>query len=112
MRTMAEVGTGAAPGFFTIGAAARQLKVCPATLRIWERKKLIAPQRLGQNRLYSADDLARLRAIKGLIQDRGLNLQGVKALLDRPQCWEVKRCTSRQKSSCSYYRTCSKEGTQ
>ena len=44
---------------YTIGIAAKLLKVCCATLRIWERKGLIHPVRLGKNRYYSRCDLER-----------------------------------------------------
>ena len=52
---------------YTISIAAKFLKVCPDTLRIWERKGLIKPARLGKNRFYSKCDIERLEYIKGLI---------------------------------------------
>ena len=42
---------------YTIGIAAKLLKVCPATLRIWEKKGLIKPARIGKNRFYSKCDI-------------------------------------------------------
>ena len=53
---------------YTIGIAAKFLKVCPRTLRIWESKGLIKPKRLGKNRFYSKCDMDRLHYIKELIQ--------------------------------------------
>ena len=53
---------------YTIGIVAKMLKVCPATLRIWERKSLIKPKRLGKNRFYSRCDIDRLEYIKELIK--------------------------------------------
>lgn len=88
---------------FTIGGIAQRLRVCPATLRIWERKGLVKPRRLGRNRLYSSRDLALLTAIKELIQKRKLNIEGVRALLARPRCWEVKKCPPDMRKSCSFY---------
>ncbi len=54
----------------------------PRTLRIYEEEGLVAPIRTGSNiRLYSDDDLRRVRAIRYLTQVRGVNLAGVKLLL-------------------------------
>ena len=53
------------------------------TLRIYESKGLIRPQRTGGNtRLYSEADLERLRLIQRLTTELGLNLAGVEQVLD------------------------------
>ncbi|MBI4678916.1 MAG: MerR family transcriptional regulator [Elusimicrobia bacterium] len=91
------------PPAFTIGDVAKFLGVCPATLRIWERKGLIKPRRLGKNRLYSARDVELLKAIKELIRRQRLNIEGVKALINLPRCWDVKNCTPRQRESCPFF---------
>ncbi|OGR59689.1 MAG: hypothetical protein A2X36_01790 [Elusimicrobia bacterium GWA2_69_24] len=96
-------GPSEADRLFTIGEVAKLLKVCPATLRIWERKGLIQARRLGKNRLYFAGDIDRLRTIKELIRKSGLNIEGVKALLNVPKCWDVKNCSPRMRNSCAYY---------
>ena len=89
---------------YTIGIVAKMLKICPATLRIWERKGLIKPVRLGKNRFYSQRDLDRLWHIKELIQNKGINIEGVKSLLRAAKCWEVKKCKQKERDSCSVYR--------
>lgn len=54
----------------------------PRTLRIYEEEGLVDPVRTQTNiRLYSDDDLRRVRAIRYLTQVRGVNLAGVKLLL-------------------------------
>ena len=54
----------------------------PRTLRIYEEEGLVDPVRTGSNiRLYSDDDLRRVRTIRYLTQVRGVNLAGVKLLL-------------------------------
>lgn len=54
----------------------------PRTLRIYEEEGLVDPVRTETNiRLYSDDDLLRVRAIRYLTQVRGVNLAGVKLLL-------------------------------
>ena len=54
----------------------------PRTLRIYEEEGLLEPVRTDTNiRLYSDEDLQRVRVIRYLTQVRGVNLAGVKLLL-------------------------------
>ena len=89
---------------YTIGIAAKLLSVCPATLRIWEKKGLIKPKRLGKNRYYSKADLDQLDYVKKLIQEKGINIEGVKAILNATPCWKIKRCPPKVRSSCPVYK--------
>lgn len=62
---------------YTMGIAAELLDLPPATLRLYERKGLVAPARTdGGTRRYSADDLDRMRRIADLQTD-GVNLAGI-----------------------------------
>lgn len=88
---------------YTIGIAAKFLKVCPATLRIWERKGLIEPKRLGKNRFYSKCDIDRLQDIKELIQKKHINIQGAKNILITTKCWEIKKCRPKEREVCPVY---------
>lgn len=88
---------------YTIGIAAKFLDVCPATLRIWERKGLIKPTRLGKNRYYSKCDIDSLEYIKELIQKKGVNIEGVKNILNTTKCWELKKCKTREREVCPVY---------
>lgn len=88
---------------YTIGIIAKFLKVCPATLRIWERKGLIKPTRLGKNRFYSKCDMDRLEYIKELIQRKRINIEGVKGILSTARCWEVKKCKPQERDTCKVY---------
>ena len=68
---------------FIISVAARLLEMHPQTLRKYEREGLIAPSRTtGNLRLYSDEDLDRLRQVKFLVNERGLNLAGVQMILE------------------------------
>ncbi len=54
----------------------------PQTLRKYERLGLVQPARtIGSMRLYSSQEIARLRLIKELVEDAGVNLAGVQRLL-------------------------------
>ncbi|HEY4686821.1 MAG TPA: helix-turn-helix transcriptional regulator [Candidatus Subteraquimicrobiales bacterium] len=68
---------------YMISIAARLAGVHPQTLRIYERKKLISPSRSpGSTRLYSEEDIKRLRYIQELTHKLGVNLAGVKMILE------------------------------
>src|SRR5215207_8057381 len=69
--------------FFVISVAARLVEMHPQTLRKYEREGLIAPSRTVTNlRLYSDQDIERLRQVKHLVEDRGLNLAGVQLAME------------------------------
>lgn len=69
--------------FFFISVAAEMLDLHPQTLRKYERLGLIQPSRtVGSMRLYSRDEVERLRLIKRLVDELGINLAGVQRLLD------------------------------
>ena len=68
--------------YYFISVAARMLGMHPQTLRKYERLGLVQPTRtIGSMRLYSRDEIERLRIIKRLVEDSGINLAGVQRLL-------------------------------
>jgi MerR family transcriptional regulator/heat shock protein HspR len=70
-------------GVYIISVAARLLEMHPQTLRKYERFGLIRPSRTaGALRLYSEQDLARLRIVRRLVDELGLNLAGVRLVME------------------------------
>ena len=70
------------PDLYFISRAAQLLDMHPQTLRKYERLGLVRPTRtIGSMRLYSRDELERLRVIKHLVEEAGINLAGVQRLL-------------------------------
>src|SRR5499427_7615974 len=68
---------------YFISVAARMLGMHPQTLRKYERLGLVQPTRtIGSMRLYSREELERLKLIKRLVDDAGINLAGVQRLLE------------------------------
>lgn len=66
-----------------ISTAARMLRMHPQTLRKYERLGWVQPARtIGSMRLYSRDEIERLKFIKRLVDDMGINLAGVQQLLE------------------------------
>jgi MerR family transcriptional regulator, heat shock protein HspR len=67
---------------YFISTAAELLEMHPQTLRKYERLGLVSPQRvLGSMRVYTDAELERIRLIKALVDDAGINLAGVRRLL-------------------------------
>ena len=70
------------PEIFLISMAAEMLEMHPQTLRKYERLGLVQPHRtLGSMRVYTRDELDRIRLIKTLVDREGINLAGVQRLL-------------------------------
>ena len=67
---------------YHISLVARMVECHPQTLRMYERLGLVEPQRSHSNiRLYSQVDIDRVRQIKRLTQELGVNLAGVEVIL-------------------------------
>src|SRR5919108_775507 len=70
-------------GVFMISVAAELAEMHPQTLRMYEARGLITPQRSPKNtRLYSQDDVERLRRIQELTGELGMNLAGVEKVFE------------------------------
>jgi MerR family transcriptional regulator, heat shock protein HspR len=80
-------------GVFMISVAAELADMHPQTLRMYEARGLINPQRSAKNtRLYSQRDVERLRRIQQMTTEEGLNLAGVETVL------ELERTVERMRS--------------
>ena len=70
-------------GVFMISVAAELAEMHPQTLRMYEARGLITPKRSPKNtRLYSQEDVERLRRIQRMTAEEGLNLAGVETVLE------------------------------
>jgi len=68
---------------FVISVAAQLAGMHPQTLRQYDRLGLVSPGRTaGRGRRYSARDIAQLREVQRLSQEEGVNLAGIKRILD------------------------------
>lgn len=76
-------GRGQDRAVYVISVAADLAGVHPQTLRIYERKGLLRPKRTaGNTRRYSERDVELLRRIQRLTQDEGINLAGVRMIME------------------------------
>ena len=78
-----EISVASDRGVFMISVAAELAQMHPQTLRMYEARGLIEPQRSPKGtRLYSQEDVERLRRIQQMTADLGLNLAGVERVLE------------------------------
>ncbi len=69
--------------YYMISAVAKRFNVHPQTLRLYERDGLLQPSRTeGNTRLYTDEDLQRLKVILNLTRNLGVNLAGVEIVLN------------------------------
>ena len=84
-------------GVYMISVAAELAGMHPQTLRIYETRGLITPKRSPKNtRLYSADDVDRLRRIQEFTTELGMNLAGVEKVFELEE--EMQRMRRRMRS--------------
>jgi MerR family transcriptional regulator, heat shock protein HspR len=84
-------------GVYMISVAAELAGMHPQTLRIYEKRGLITPRRSPKNtRLYSEDDVERLRRIQELTGQLGMNLAGVEKVFEMEE--ELERTRRRMRA--------------
>ena len=82
-RTTIDASDDATAGVFMISVAAELAEMHPQTLRMYEARGLIEPQRSPKGtRLYSQEDVERLRRIQEMTAELGMNLAGVERVLE------------------------------
>jgi MerR family transcriptional regulator/heat shock protein HspR len=85
-RTTTRVEVASDRGVFMISVAAELAEMHPQTLRMYEQRGLIEPKRSPKGtRLYSHEDVERLRRIQQMTAELGLNLAGVEKVLELEQ---------------------------
>jgi len=92
-----EASEGASRGVYMISVAAELAGMHPQTLRIYESRGLITPKRSPKNtRLYSQEDVERLRRIQELTTEMGMNLAGVEKVFELEE--ELERMRRRMRN--------------
>jgi MerR family transcriptional regulator/heat shock protein HspR len=85
---------------YPISVASRLLNVHPRTLRIYEDEGLIKPERRGERRLYSQNDITWIGCLRSLIHDEGISIPGIKKLLQFASCYEITGCPDQTWCNC------------
>jgi MerR family transcriptional regulator, heat shock protein HspR len=90
-------GPGPRRGVYMISVAAELAGMHPQTLRIYESRGLVEPERSpGNTRLYSQEDVEQLRRIQELTTEMGMNLAGVERVFELER--ELERMRSRMEN--------------
>ena len=88
----------------SIGTAAGMVGLSVSALRKYEREGLLIFFRSDTGRrLLSYSDLRRIKMIQQLINEIGLNIEGIRRLLALLPCWKLKPCTTEDKENCPAY---------
>lgn len=91
-RTTTRIEVSSSRGVFMISVAAELAEMHPQTLRMYEQRGLIEPKRSPKGtRLYSHEDVQKLRRIQQMTAELGLNLAGVERVLELEQQLERTR---------------------
>ena len=89
---------------YTIGVAAQKLGVSVHTFRLYETEGLIIPFKTDTGRrLYSDLEIEKVKCIKKMIQEEGLNFEGIRRMLAFIPCFKLRKCTSRQGKNCAAF---------
>ena len=93
----------------SIGTLAEKLALSVSALRRYETEGLLIPHRTETGRrLYSMEDVDRVRNIQHLIQDLGLNIEGIRRMQALLPCWCFFPCGEAARNDCEAYRDRSK----
>jgi MerR family transcriptional regulator/heat shock protein HspR len=89
---------------YPIGTAARLLGISVHTMRMYERRGLIVPHKSGtSHRLYSANDIDRLRCIRSAINVEKISIEGMRRILSLIPCWTIVHCGEADRQVCPAY---------
>ncbi len=87
-----------------IGVLAQKVGLSVAAVRKYENQGLIVAHRTASgHRLFSHEDVDRVRNIQHLIQDLGLNVEGIRRLQALLPCWDLLPCDADTRKSCPAY---------
>ena len=90
---------------YPIRTAAQILGISIPTLRMYEKEGLILPHKTdGNQRIYSEDDLERLRCIRRAINESKISINGIKTMYSLIPCWEVVKCSEEDRKVCDAFK--------
>jgi MerR family transcriptional regulator/heat shock protein HspR len=94
---------------YTIGVAAKFLAVSVHLLRVYEREGLILAERTPSGRrMYSDLEIEKVRCIRRMIIENGMNYEGIRRMLALVPCWKLRSCNLHEKESCCAFQNSSR----
>lgn len=89
---------------YTIGIAAKMLEVSVHLLRVYEKEGLILTEKTESGRrLFSDLEIEKVRCIRKMINEHGMNFEGLRRLLALAPCWKLRNCTLHDRDSCQAF---------
>jgi len=89
---------------YTLSIATRLSGIPDHSIRQYIDKGLLVPYKTATGRhLFSDVDISRLKCIRKMIHENGLNIAGIKAMYSLIPCWEIKSCTESDRSTCDAF---------
>ena len=89
---------------YTIGITSKLTNTSVHALRMYERKGVLIPYVTKTNRrLFSKSDIDRIKCIRKHLDEDGLNIAGIKALLAMVPCWLIKPCSKSSQKECDAF---------
>jgi MerR family transcriptional regulator/heat shock protein HspR len=88
----------------SIGVLSERVGLSVSAVRKYEKEGLIIAHRTPSGRrLFSHQDIGRIRNIQHLIQDLGLNIEGIRRMQALLPCWDLRPCSAQTRDSCPGY---------
>jgi MerR family transcriptional regulator/heat shock protein HspR len=89
----------------SIGVLARKVGLSVSAIRNYEHEGLIIAHRTPSgHRLFSHEDITRVRTVQRLIQRLGLNIEGIRRMEALLPCWDLLPCTPEARTRCAAYK--------
>jgi len=80
---------------YTIGIAAKMVNLSVHSLRLYEAEGLIIPFKTETGRrIYSDLEVEKIKCIHSMVQEQGLNFEGIRQMLALVPCWKLRDCKS------------------
>lgn len=87
-----------------IGVVAEMLEISVHTLRLYESEGLVLPYKKdSKHRLYSHNDVIRLRCIRDSIINKKFSIAAIKTLYSMIPCWAIMNCPEEDRNNCNAY---------
>jgi MerR family transcriptional regulator, heat shock protein HspR len=89
---------------YSIGEVARMLEVSVQTLRLYEERGLVLIQKsAGNQRIYTQEDIERIRCIRNAINEQKISMEGIRRIHSLIPCWDIVSCPPKKRNECRAY---------
>ena len=93
----------------SIGALAEKVGLSVSAIRKYEVAGLIIPHRTQSgHRMFSYEDITRIKVIQHMIKELGFNAEGIRRLQALLPCWDLLPCDNKVRDECPMYKDSSK----